>query len=51
MRWYVFDPYRMVKEDRSQVERGDIKKVMDGELDPFIEGYLTFQMGSKNVKS
>lgn len=40
IRSYVFCPYTMVKDHRTNVEVGDVNAVMDGELDPFIEAYL-----------
>lgn len=40
IRSYVFCPYTMVKDHRSNVEMGDVEGVMDGNLDPFIEGFL-----------
>lgn len=40
IRSYVFQPYTMVKDHRSGVEAGNVQAVMDGDLDPFIYGYL-----------
>jgi peptide chain release factor 2 len=40
IRNYVLQPYRMVKDLRTRVETGDVDKVLDGYLDPFIRGYL-----------
>jgi peptide chain release factor 2 len=44
IRSYVFHPYSMVKDHRTQVETGNIGAVMDGDLDPFIDGYLRSQI-------
>ena len=40
IRSYVFQPYQLVKDHRSEVEVNDINRVMDGDLDPFIEAAL-----------
>ena len=40
IRSYVFQPYRMVKDLRTGVESSDVDKVMDGGLDPFVNGWL-----------
>jgi peptide chain release factor 2 len=42
IRSYVFQPYTLVKDTRTKDEIGNIQAVMDGEIDPFIEGYLKF---------
>ena len=42
IRSYVFQPYTMVKDYRTKVEKGNIQAVMDGDIDPFIEEYLKF---------
>ncbi|MCQ2613518.1 MAG: peptide chain release factor 2 [Treponemataceae bacterium] len=41
IRSYVFQPYTMVKDLRTRYESGNIQSVMDGNLDPFIEAYLS----------
>ncbi len=40
IRSYVLQPYRMAKDLRTRVEVGDVDKVLDGAIDPFIQGYL-----------
>lgn len=40
IRSYVFQPYTMVKDHRTGVEVGDVNRVMDGDLDEFINAYL-----------
>lgn len=43
IRSYVFQPYQMVKDHRTNHESGNVSSVMDGALDPFIEAYLKKQ--------
>lgn len=45
IRSYVFQPYQMVKDHRTNYESGNVSAVMDGALDPFIEAYLKKQVG------
>jgi len=40
IRSYILHPYRMVKDHRTGVERGDTETVLDGDIDRFIESYL-----------
>ncbi len=48
IRSYVFHPYKMIKDHRTDYEVGNIGPVMDGELDGFIKAYL---MQSKEVEN
>lgn len=48
IRSYVFQPYTMVNDHRTSVKVGDVQKVMDGRIDPFIEAYLK-QFGAAGV--
>ena len=43
IRSYVRQPYTMVKDHRTGVESGNVDAVMDGNIDPFINGYLKWQ--------
>ena len=40
IRSYVLQPYRLIKDHRTKTEVGDVDKVIDGNLDPFIRAYL-----------
>ncbi len=40
IRSYVFQPYTMVNDHRTELKLSDVHKVMDGDIDPFIEAYL-----------
>jgi peptide chain release factor 2 len=40
IRSYVFAPYQLIKDHRTNVEIGNVDAVMDGEIDPFIEAFL-----------
>lgn len=41
IRSYVFQPYTMVKDHRTNEETGNVQAVMDGAIDPFIRAYLS----------
>lgn len=43
IRSYVFHPYSMAKDHRTNIEKGNIQAVMDGDIDEFIQGYLKQQ--------
>ena len=48
IRSYVFHPYKMIKDHRTDYEVGNVQPVMDGELDGFIKAYL---MQSKELEN
>ncbi|ARU63839.1 peptide chain release factor 2 [Tumebacillus avium] len=48
IRSYVFHPYSLVKDHRTSVEIGNVHAVMDGELDPFIDGFLRWQIEKRD---
>ncbi len=47
IRSYVFHPYSMVKDHRTQTETGNVQAVMDGDLDRFMESYLKLHAKGK----
>jgi peptide chain release factor 2 len=49
IRSYVFQPYQLVKDHRTNVEVSQVDKVMDGDVDAFIEAYLKKQQLSKEA--
>jgi len=51
IRSYVFQPYQMIKDHRTGVETSNIQAVMDGDLDPFIEGKLRGLVNKKGSQA
>jgi peptide chain release factor 2 len=48
IRSYVMQPYQLIKDHRTKLERGDVQKVLDGDLDPFIRAYLLHRLSDGN---
>lgn len=48
IRSYVFQPYQMAKDHRTNLSTSDIDNVMDGDLEQFMEAYLNFNLKNKN---
>ncbi len=46
IRSYVFQPYTMVNDHRTEFKLPDVQKVMDGAIDPFIQAYLKQESGA-----
>lgn len=49
IRSYVFQPYTMVKDHRTNYETGNVQAVMDGDLKQFVEAYLRAEFNAKRV--
>jgi peptide chain release factor 2 len=47
IRSYVLQPYRLIKDHRTKEEIGDVDRVLDGDLQPFIRAYLVMRRGEK----
>ena len=45
IRSYVFHPYNLVKDHRTNTETGNVQSVMDGDIDAFVEAYLKAGLG------
>ncbi|MBI1319842.1 MAG: peptide chain release factor 2 [Candidatus Hydrogenedens sp.] len=48
IRSYVLHPYQMVKDLRTSAETGNITKVLDGDIDMFVEAYLKWNLSRKS---
>lgn len=50
IRSYTFQPYSLVKDHRTGLEIGNVQAVIDGDITPFIESYLKWQLQNPNSK-
>ena len=44
----MLHPYQMVKDHRTGCETGNIQKVLDGDLDDFVEAYLKWKLDARS---
>jgi peptide chain release factor 2 len=51
IRSYVFQPYTMVNDHRTETKVGDVQRVMDGDLDEFIQNYLKQQAAGRRTEA
>ncbi len=49
IRSYVLQPYRLIKDHRTKEEVGDVDRVLDGDLQPFMRAYLMMRRGEKQA--
>ena len=49
IRSYVMQPYRLIKDHRTKMEVGDVDRVLDGDLRPFMQAYLRMRRGEKKT--
>ena len=50
IRSYVLQPYRLVKDTRTKIEVGDVDRVLDGDLEPFMKAYLQARAANNGSK-
>ena len=50
IRNYVLHPYQLVKDLRTQMETGNVERVLDGDFDPFIKAFLMKRAGASSAK-
>jgi peptide chain release factor 2 len=49
IRSYILQPYRLIKDHRTKMEVGDVDRVIDGDLQPFIRAYLQMRRSEKQA--
>jgi peptide chain release factor 2 len=49
IRSYVLAPYRLIKDHRTKLSVGDVDRVLDGDLDPFMHAFLVWKKTGKTV--
>jgi peptide chain release factor 2 len=49
IRSYVLAPYRLIKDHRTKYSAGDVDRVLDGDVDPFIHAFLVFRKTGKTA--
>ena len=50
IRSYVLHPYTLVKDLRTNYETGDVQRVLDGDLDPFVRAYLLWRARDERAR-